>query len=123
MSTDILVAADRGTDGADGDAPRCFVVDQEEAARRLIASTLTDVGVVVEQFRDTRAMLAAFTVARAQVIFVDLGTSGNAAIETIQTFADMGVDCTIQMMSGLNGVLVEGIRKAGQELGLNMLTS
>src|SRR5215471_11382583 len=121
MSSDVLVAADRGADGADGAAPRCFIVDQEDASRKLIASTLTDVGIAVEQFRDVRAMLAAFTVARAQVIFVDLGTSGNTAVEAIQTFADMGIDCPIQLMSGLNAVLVEGIRKAGQDFGLAML--
>jgi EAL domain-containing protein (putative c-di-GMP-specific phosphodiesterase class I)/ActR/RegA family two-component response regulator len=121
MSSDVLVAADRGADGADGAAPRCFIVDQEDAARKLIASTLTDVGIAVEQFRDVREMLAAFTVARAQVIFVDLGASGNAAVEAIQTFADMGIDCPIQLMSGLNAVLVEGIRKAGQDFGLTML--
>jgi EAL domain-containing protein (putative c-di-GMP-specific phosphodiesterase class I) len=121
MSSELLMAAERGTDSVDSAAPRCFVVDQEDASRRLIASTLTDVGILVEEFRDIRAMLAAFMLARAQIIFVDLGTSGNAAIETIQIFADMGVDCPIQLTSGLNAVLVEGIRKAGQDFGLTML--
>lgn len=117
-----LLATSRPAEDADLKAtPRCFIVDPEDGPRRVLSSALTDVGIFVQEFRDIRAMLAAFTAARADVIFVDLGAAGNAAVETIQTFADMGVDCPIQLMSGLNGVLIEGLRKAGQGYGLNML--
>jgi EAL domain-containing protein (putative c-di-GMP-specific phosphodiesterase class I) len=101
--------------------PLCYVADREPGARRLLSSTLEDLSIEVVQFGDTTAMLQAVMRRPPDLIFVDLGVDLTDADFGIRAISAARIACPVQMMSALNPVLVEKVRRAGQREGLNVL--
>jgi EAL domain-containing protein (putative c-di-GMP-specific phosphodiesterase class I) len=101
-----------------GTMPSCFVVDREPGARRLIASVVDDLGLRAEQFDDIPQMLEAAAQRRPDLLFLDLGPDGSKSIALLGAVL---LGCPVQIMSGLNAVLVEEIRRTGERRGLQML--
>lgn len=100
------------------DIPSCFVVDRDPGTRRLIASVLDDLGLCADQFDDIPQMLEAAARGRPDLLFVDLGPDGTKSIALLGAVL---CGCQVQLMSGLNAVLVEEIRRTGERRGLDML--
>jgi EAL domain-containing protein (putative c-di-GMP-specific phosphodiesterase class I)/CheY-like chemotaxis protein len=98
--------------------PSCVVVDSEPGVRRLIASVADDLGVRAEQFADIPAMLQAVAQRPPDLIFLDLGADGGRALGMLDAAL---ITCPVQVMSWLNAVLVEELRRTGERRGLAML--
>ena len=98
--------------------PTCFVLDREPGVRRLVSAVVSDLGVRADQFDSLPLLLDAVSRHAPDVIFLDIGSDGADCIEALQV-AQVG--CPVQLMSGLNAVLVEEIRRSGERHGLKML--
>jgi len=55
------------------------------------------------------------------VIVVDITVGGSGDIAMIDQFVAAGAKCPIQILSGLNPVLIEQVRRHGERSGLRML--
>jgi EAL domain-containing protein (putative c-di-GMP-specific phosphodiesterase class I)/CheY-like chemotaxis protein len=107
---------------ADADhTPICFVVDSDANIRRLMFSELRGLQVQSDLFETAPEMLKYAEGVRPDLLFVDFTTSLSNAIELIETLAKAQLACPIQIMTGLNPVLIEQIRRVGERRGLQLL--
>jgi EAL domain-containing protein (putative c-di-GMP-specific phosphodiesterase class I) len=106
--------------GADH-TPICFVVDSDANIRRLMFSELRGLQVQSDLFETALEMLKYAEGVRPDLLFVDITTSLSSAIELIETLAKAQLGCPIQIMTGLNPVLIEQIRRIGERRGLHLL--
>jgi EAL domain-containing protein (putative c-di-GMP-specific phosphodiesterase class I)/CheY-like chemotaxis protein len=107
-------------EGADH-TPICFVVDSDANIRRLMFSELRGLQVQSDLFETALEMLKYSEGVRPDLLFVDITTSLSSAIELIETLAKARLECPIQIMTGLNPVLIEQIRRIGERRGLRLL--
>jgi EAL domain-containing protein (putative c-di-GMP-specific phosphodiesterase class I)/CheY-like chemotaxis protein len=101
--------------------PICFVVDSDANIRRLMFSELRGLQVQSDLFETAAEMLRYAEGVSPDLLFVDITTSLSSAIELMETLAQAQLKCPIQIMTGLNPVLIEQIRRIGERRGLRML--
>jgi EAL domain-containing protein (putative c-di-GMP-specific phosphodiesterase class I) len=106
-------------------APRqprvCYLVDQETATQHIVSSALKGVNIALEQFDSTAAMLERCTAVPPNVAFIDVTATSDQARKIMDALVVAGFDRPIRIMSGLNGLLTEEIRRAWTRAGLNIL--
>jgi EAL domain-containing protein (putative c-di-GMP-specific phosphodiesterase class I)/CheY-like chemotaxis protein len=107
--------------GLEDVAPLCYLVDRDVGVRRQVSSVLETLGVGVAVFDDLSQMLEARRRAEPDVVLIDITVGGTSGVEMIDVMAGAGMACPVQIMSGLNPVLVEQIRRCGERGGLRML--
>ena len=101
--------------------PICFVVDSDANIRRMMFAELRGLQVQSDLFEKPAEMLQYCEEVRPDLLFVDITTSLSSAIELVETLAKAQLACPIQIMTGLNPVLVEQIRRIGERRGLQLL--
>src|SRR5262249_54661827 len=99
----------------------CFVVDSDANIRRLMFSELRGLQVQSDLFETPSEMLRYAEGVRPDLLFIDITTSLSNAIELIETLAKAQLGCPVQIMTGLNPVLIEQIRRIGERRGLQLL--
>jgi len=99
----------------------CFLVEQEPGIRRLVSSVLDSLRIRVAQFGTLAEMLKVTGKVRPDLVFLDITIGGSAGINLIRTLGESKIDCPIQLMSGLNAMLIEEVRRTGERSGLRML--
>jgi EAL domain-containing protein (putative c-di-GMP-specific phosphodiesterase class I) len=100
---------------------KCFVVDSEPGIRNVIHSVLRGMKVESEPFDSVPAMLERYAVVHPDLIFVDVAAESSKARRDMELLTASKVDCPIRLMSGLNGLLIEGIRRSWERSGLKVL--
>jgi EAL domain-containing protein (putative c-di-GMP-specific phosphodiesterase class I)/FixJ family two-component response regulator len=106
---------------ADSTVPVCYVVDREPGIRRLVASALESFKVDVKLHDTLTEMMGAPWTREPDLVFLDVTVGGSEGVEMIDRLAETGAKYPIQILSGLNPVLVEQIRRQGERSGLRVL--
>jgi EAL domain-containing protein (putative c-di-GMP-specific phosphodiesterase class I) len=107
--------------GAAKRAPLCYVVDQEPGVRRFVSAVLDELGLKVAKFDNGAPMLESALRTPPDIIFVDFGLSSAEWTKSIDVLCTARIGCPVQLMSGLNAILVEDARRSGERRGLRML--
>lgn len=119
MSDDLV--AETGPAGLDPAAPLGLVIDDNPGTRRLVTTELRNVGITSEELASVSEIGAVLARRRPDIVFVDVGFGRRAGVDAVRSLAQAGVDCPVQLMSGLNMVLIEDVRRAGEMSGMTML--
>jgi EAL domain-containing protein (putative c-di-GMP-specific phosphodiesterase class I)/FixJ family two-component response regulator len=98
----------------------CCLIDAEVGVRHVLSAVLQRFEIDVEAF-DTVAAFLNTTGLKPDLVIVDVTTSAPGALELIGTLAQSRISCPVQILSGLNPVLIEQVRRHGERGGLNML--
>jgi EAL domain-containing protein (putative c-di-GMP-specific phosphodiesterase class I)/FixJ family two-component response regulator len=106
---------------AENAVPVCYVVDREPGIRRLITSALESFKIEVKLFDTLAEMMGAPWTRDPDLVFLDVTVGGSEGVEMIDRLAETGAKYPIQILSGLNPVLVEQIRRQGERSGLRVL--
>jgi EAL domain-containing protein (putative c-di-GMP-specific phosphodiesterase class I) len=101
--------------------PVCFVADSKPGVCGLVASVCGELGLRVDQFDRLSALLDGAKRRTPDLIFIEPTIDGRDGDEALELLANAGVRCPVQVMSGLNPVLTEDIRRHGERRGLSML--
>lgn len=100
--------------------PCAFVVDDEEGICKLIAMTLSTMGVESEKFHGAAEAVAALDRGLPAIIFLDVALKKSDAIDVIRGLGERGYRGIVQLMSGSNVELLEDVRRIGARHGLTM---
>jgi EAL domain-containing protein (putative c-di-GMP-specific phosphodiesterase class I)/FixJ family two-component response regulator len=106
---------------AESTVPLCYVVDREPGIRRLVTSVLESFKIDVKLFDTLTDMMGAPWTREPDLVFLDVTVGGSEGVEMIDRLAETGAKYPIQILSGLNPVLVEQIRRQGERSGLRVL--
>jgi EAL domain-containing protein (putative c-di-GMP-specific phosphodiesterase class I)/CheY-like chemotaxis protein len=106
---------------AESTVPVCYLVDREPGIRRLVASVLESFKIDVKLFDTLTDMMGAPWTREPDLVFLDVTVGGSEGVEMIDRLAETGAKYPIQILSGLNPVLVEQIRRQGERSGLRVL--
>jgi EAL domain-containing protein (putative c-di-GMP-specific phosphodiesterase class I)/ActR/RegA family two-component response regulator len=101
-------------------APCAFVVDDEEGICKVIAMTLTTMGVTSEKFHTAPEAVAALDKGLPSIIFLDVALKKSDAIDVIRGLGERSYRGNVQLMSGSNVELLEDVRRIGARHGLTM---
>jgi EAL domain-containing protein (putative c-di-GMP-specific phosphodiesterase class I) len=101
--------------------PVCFVVDPKPGIRGLIANVCSELGLRVDQFDRLSAMVETGKRRKPDLVFLEPAIDGYDGEQAIQYLVAADFGCPIVLMSGLNAVLTEEIRRSGMRSGLAML--
>jgi EAL domain-containing protein (putative c-di-GMP-specific phosphodiesterase class I)/CheY-like chemotaxis protein len=101
--------------------PICFVVDSDANIRRLMFAELRGLQVQSDLFETAPEMLKYAEKVRPDLLFVDITTSLSSAVELIGLLAMAQLPCPVQIMTGLNPVLIEQVKRIGERNGLRLL--
>jgi EAL domain-containing protein (putative c-di-GMP-specific phosphodiesterase class I)/ActR/RegA family two-component response regulator len=105
---------------ADPAAPCAFVVDDEEGICKVIAMTLTTMGVTSEKSHTAPEAVAALDKGLPSIIFLDVALKKSDAIDVIRGLGERSYRGIVQLMSGSNVELLEDVRRIGARHGLTM---
>jgi EAL domain-containing protein (putative c-di-GMP-specific phosphodiesterase class I)/CheY-like chemotaxis protein len=106
---------------AESKVPVCYVVDCEPGTRRLVSSALESFKIDVKLFDTLADMMGAPWTHEPDLVFLDVTVGGSEGVEMIDRLAESGAKYPIQIISGLNPVLIEQIRRQGERSGLPVL--
>jgi EAL domain-containing protein (putative c-di-GMP-specific phosphodiesterase class I) len=101
--------------------PICFVVDSDANIRRLMFSELRGLQVQSDLFETVAEMVKYAENVRPDLLFVDVTTSLSSAVDLVGALAKAELHCPIQIMTGLNPVLIEQVKRIGDRGGLKLL--
>jgi EAL domain-containing protein (putative c-di-GMP-specific phosphodiesterase class I)/CheY-like chemotaxis protein len=101
-------------------APCAFVVDDEEGICKVIAMTLTTMGVTSEKVHTAPEAVAALDKGLPSIIFLDVALKKSDAIDVIRGLGERSYRGIVQLMSGSNVGLLEDVRRIGARHGLTM---
>jgi EAL domain-containing protein (putative c-di-GMP-specific phosphodiesterase class I) len=99
----------------------CFLVDPESGTRQVLQSALRGLNVKTESFDTLPAMLERHAVVSPDLVFFDVTAESSKARHDLELLVAAKVDCPIRLMSGLNGLLTEEIRRSWERRGLKVL--
>ena len=101
--------------------PICFVVDSDANIRRMMFTELRGLQVQSDLFETAPEMLKYAEKVRPDLLYIDITTSMSNAVALIGVLANAQLRCPIQIMTGLNPVLIEQIKRIGDRSGLRLL--
>ncbi len=103
-----------------GRLPLCYIVDDEPAIGRLLATALNHCGATAERFVDVGSMMDGLRRRSPDLIFLDISLGNSDAIDAIRGLAEHGFAGVVQLMSGNNRALLDDVRQVGERHGLRM---
>jgi CheY-like chemotaxis protein len=98
----------------------CFIVDDEQDIRFLIAHTLTRVGVTFREFTNARDAIDGLDNQTPALIFLDISFEGSDAVEALRGLGQADYPGVVQVVSGQNPSVLDDIRKIGERHGLRL---
>ena len=110
-------------DGAARPAPRrtCFVVEDEPAIRKVFYAALgseMDLG----GFSSAQELLDGWRPDHPDMIFLDIALDRSDAIDVIRALATRKYRGAVQIVSGRDRILLDQVKRVGEQHGLTMLT-
>lgn len=106
---------------AGSEAPLCYLIDSEPGVRRLVGSVLDRFGVALQSFETLDEMEPSRQRREPQLLLLDATCAVSAALALVDQLAATAIACPVQLLTGLNPVLVEQIHRHGARRGLQML--
>jgi len=102
-------------------APLCYLIDCEPGVRRMVTSLCERFQIDLAIFDTLNEMELSPQGRRPNLILLDVTFAVSLALKIISKLAAARIDCPVQLLSGLNPVLVEQVRRHGERSGLRML--
>jgi EAL domain-containing protein (putative c-di-GMP-specific phosphodiesterase class I) len=99
----------------------CYRVDNEPSTRDNITDVLSRTNVKSVHFDSVEAMLERYTLARPDLIVIDVTMSSSESGRDLAMLVAANVDCPIRIISGLNSLLTEALRRNWESSGLKIL--
>ena len=99
----------------------CFVIDTDPGTRHVVRSVWGGMNVAAEFFETVPAMLERYAAVRPDLIMIDVTADSGTARRHLEMLVAAGVDRPVRIMSGLNGLLTEEIRRGWERGGLKVL--
>jgi EAL domain-containing protein (putative c-di-GMP-specific phosphodiesterase class I)/CheY-like chemotaxis protein len=119
MGNETTDAAGR-TDGSTASAPVCFIVDGEPSIRNFLSLVLHGAGLESEAFADAASFRQALDRRTPDLVFLDVGLQSADAIETVADLGQRSYRGFVQLMSSRGAAVMEHVRSAGLQHGLEM---
>jgi EAL domain-containing protein (putative c-di-GMP-specific phosphodiesterase class I)/CheY-like chemotaxis protein len=110
----------RGAQHAVVSPPHAFVIDDEEGICKLVAASLTTIGLPVRSFHTAQQALAALNRRLPAIIFLDVALEGSDAIDVIRGLSEKSYRGIVQLMSGSDTSLLDDVNRIGLRHDLNM---
>jgi EAL domain-containing protein (putative c-di-GMP-specific phosphodiesterase class I) len=98
----------------------CFLVASEPGTRHVLQSVLKGLKAEAESFDGMPAMLQRYAAARPDLLFFDVTADSGKVRHDMELLIAAKVDCPIRIVSGLNGLLTEEIRRSWVRGGLKV---
>jgi DNA-binding response OmpR family regulator len=102
------------------DMRRAFVIDDEPAVHRFVATACTAQGFEVESFTTAKAALAALGGSHPAIIFLDVALSQSDAIDVLIGLGERHYCGVVHLMSGGRPQLVEAVQRLGGRHGVRL---
>ena len=106
---------------APGQAPLCYVVDEEASIRHFLSLVLHGYGIDTMEFADGAALRAAIEKRAPVLIFHNISLNSADAIETVVTLGKNGFRGAVQLMSNRGAAVLEHVKGIGAQHKLTML--
>ena len=107
--------------GANSVTPLCFVIDEEPRIRHFLSLILQGAGVDAVEFANG----ASFRIERlprpGEMIFLNIGANTNDAIRTLEALGKSRYSGAVQLMSAHGLVVLENLKRIGEQNKLRML--
>jgi EAL domain-containing protein (putative c-di-GMP-specific phosphodiesterase class I) len=103
-------------------SPVCYVVDHEVGTRQVVTSVLCGMNIASEHFDSLSAMLERCGIVHPDLMIIDVTVSSGEARRYAELLAAANIGCPIRIMSGLNGLLTEELRRSWERSGLKNLS-
>jgi EAL domain-containing protein (putative c-di-GMP-specific phosphodiesterase class I)/CheY-like chemotaxis protein len=101
-------------------SPLALVIEDDEAICKVVAMTLSGVGIESECVHTAQDGIAAMARRLPSIIFLDVALKKSDAVDVIRGLGQNGFGGIVQLMSGSNVELLEDVRRVGARHGLNM---
>jgi EAL domain-containing protein (putative c-di-GMP-specific phosphodiesterase class I) len=99
----------------------CFLVASEAGTRHVVNSVLKEMKVESQSFDALPTMLERYAGTRPDLLFLDVTADSSKVRRDMELLVAAKVDCPIRILSGLNGLLTEAIRRSWVRGGLKVL--
>lgn len=99
----------------------CLVIDDEDGIRRFLFHMLHKLGIGACGCRDVKGMIESTPYDACGLVFLDLALQGSDAIEAIKGLEERRFRGAVQLISGRGSVLLNEIKRIGEQHGLRML--
>ncbi len=106
---------------APGQAPICFVVDEEASIRHFLSLVLHGSGIDTMEFPDGAAMRKAVAKRAPSLIFHNISLESADAIESVVALGKHGFHGAVQLMSNRGAAVLDHVKNIGIQHKLNML--
>jgi len=106
---------------APGQAPLCYVVDEEASIRHFLSLVLHGAGVDTVEFADGAAMRKAIATRVPALIFHNISLDSADAIESVVSLGKSGFRGAVQLMSNRGAAVLEHVKGIGVQHKLTML--
>ena len=106
---------------APGQAPVCFVVDEEASIRHFLSLVLHGSGIDTVEFPDGTAFRAAIEKRQPLLIFHNISLDSADAIESVVKLGASGFRGAVQLMSNRGAAVLGHVKGIGVQQKLNML--
>lgn len=106
---------------APGQAPLCYVVDEEASIRHFLSLVLHGSGIDTLEFADGAALRAAVAKRAPVLIFHNISLDSADAIESVVSLGKSGYRGAVQLMSNRGAAVLEHVKSIGVQHKLNML--
>jgi EAL domain-containing protein (putative c-di-GMP-specific phosphodiesterase class I) len=99
----------------------CFIVDEEQSIRHFLSLILHGAGLDTEEFSDGASMREALGRSTPELIFLNVGLDSSETVETVTELGKRGYFGFVQLMSNRGAAVLEHVKTAGVQHGLQML--
>ena len=116
--------AGRASPAARADATarrKCFIVEDEPGIRKVLYAALGGCDLELGGFGSVQELLEAWRPEHPDIIFLDIALEQSDAIDVIRELARRKFRGAVQLMSGRDRSLQDGVKRVGEQHGLTML--
>ena len=106
---------------APGDAPLCYVVDEEPSIRHFLSLVLHGSGIDTMEFPDGTSLRTAIAERVPDLVFHNISLDSADAIESVVALGTVGFRGAVQLMSNRGAAVLEHVKGIGLQRQLNML--
>ena len=114
-------SGDAVANGARSVAPVCCIVDEDARMRHFLSLILQGAGVDAVEFANGNLFRIERLSRPGEMIFLNIGVDTNDAIQTLEALGKTRYAGAVQLMSGQGLVVLENIKRIGEQNKLRML--
>jgi DNA-binding NtrC family response regulator len=96
------------------------VIDDDDEVQRIIATTVTALGMTVQSFEAAKEAFAAIDLSHPAIVFLDVALLRSDAIDVLRGLGERHYGGVVQLMSGGRASLLEAVARIGVRHGLRL---